>query len=489
MKKPKGKTLRICYAGKSILQTTVTVVMVALLLAPLAWAARTQLKPGWNMFSPQQDIEMGQQASVEAEKQVPMLNDSRVDNYLNNLGKKISAHTPGYKFPYTYKCVNDRTFNAFALPGGHVYINLGVIEAAANEAQLAGVIAHETSHVALRHGTNQATKASAAQVPLAILGGLLGSGDSTGAVLAKLGANFTVNSVLLKYSRTDESEADVMATQILYDSGYDPRAMGQFFEKMQAENKGENTIEFFSSHPDTDNRLKLVDQEVNNLGGLPRGSKTDSKEFQEIKRYVLPLQASGKVSKQSLRDGIGSMGSSMPSEKPSDRVKSFENSVLRIEYPDNWQPYGQGDAVTIAPSSGLVDDGYGRKALAFGVLLNVYVPPFNRQYQQQLQPEGYGQPAKISLEEATDRLIQELRQSNQKMMLIRNQGDIRVAGERAMSIYLSNDSPLGGRETNWLVTLPHTGGLLFIVFTAPERSFQGYENTFQKILRSIKVIR
>jgi len=489
MKKP--KVVRICCAGKSILQAMALVAILALLLAPLAWAERTQLKPGWNMFSPQQDIEMGQQASVEVEKQVTMLNDSRVDNYLNSLGKKISAHTPGYKFPYTYKCVNDRAFNAFALPGGHVYINRGVIEAAANEAQLAGVVAHETAHVALRHGTNQATKASAAQVPLAILGGLLGS-DSTGAVLAQFGANFTVNSILLKYSRTDESEADVMATQILFDSGYDPRAMGQFFERMQAEDKGENSVEFFNSHPDTDNRIELVDQEVNNLGGLSRSSKTDSKEFQEIKRYVLSGTAPGKGSKQNLQSSTGSgdsEGSRIPSEKPSDRVKSFENSILRIEYPDNWQQYGQGDAVTIAPSSGMVNDGYGRKALAYGVILNIYVPHFDRQHNQQLQPEGYGQPPKISLEEATDRLIQELRQSNQKMILIRNQGDIRVAGARAMSIYLSNDSPLGGRETNWLVTMAHTEGLLFIVFIAPERSFQGYESTFRKMLRSVRVIR
>jgi Zn-dependent protease with chaperone function len=488
MKKPKA--LRICFTGRSISRATVLVAILTLLLAPLAWAERTPLKPGWNMFSAQQDIELGQQASVEAEKQVPMLNDSRVDNYLNNLGKKLATHAPGYKFPYMYKCVNDRAFNAFALPGGRIYINRGVIESAANEAQLAGVIAHETSHVALRHGTNQATKASAAQVPLAILGGLLGSG-STGAVLAQLGANFTVNSVLLKYSRTDESEADIMATQILYDSGYDPRAMGQFFEKMQAENQGQNTVEFFSSHPNTDNRLALVEQEVKNLGGLPRGAKTDSKEFQEIKKYVQSNKAPVAAGKQNLQGGTGSTGSSIPTERPSDRVKSFENSVLRIEYPENWQPYGQGDAVTIAPSNGLVDDGYGRKALAYGVLLNIYVPPFSSQYQQQqqLQPEGYGKPPTISLEEATDRLIQELRQSNQKMILVRNQGDIRVAGQRAMSIYLSNDSPIGGRETNWLVTMPHTGGLLFIVFTAPEASFQNYESTFQKMLRSIQVKR
>jgi predicted Zn-dependent protease len=105
---------------------------------------------------------------------VPLLNDSRVDNYLNAIGQRLAAKTPGYKFPYTYKAVNDKSINAFALPGGHMYVNRGIIEAANSESQLAGVMAHEASHVALRHGTNQASKASVAQMPLAILGGLLG---------------------------------------------------------------------------------------------------------------------------------------------------------------------------------------------------------------------------------------------------------------------------------------------------------------------------
>ena len=214
--------------------------------AVAAGTGRTALKPGWNMFSAEQDVELGQQAANEVSQQVLMLNDSRVDNYLNRLGQRLVVNAPGFKFPYTFKTVNDRGINAFALPGGHIYINRGVIEAADNESQLAGVMAHEAAHVALRHGTNQASKASAAQMPLAILGGLLGS-NSTGAALAQLGAGFTVNSILLKYSRDAEKQADLMGTQILYDSGLDPRAMGQFFQKIE----GGNGVAFFSDHPKT----------------------------------------------------------------------------------------------------------------------------------------------------------------------------------------------------------------------------------------------
>src|SRR5712692_5128807 len=296
-----GRAVRL---GQSLRQAVALVATLALTLAPLAWADRTQLRPGWNMFSPQQDVAVGQQVSRDAERQLPMLRDARVDNYLNNLGRRLAAHAPGERYPYQYKCVNDRAINAFALPGGFVYINRGVIEAADNEAQLAGVMAHETSHVALRHGTNQASKAYAAQVPLAILGGALGS-NSIGAVLAQVGAGFFANSVLLKDSPTAESQADVMGTQILYDTGYDPRAMAQFFEKIQAESKGKNPPEFFSNHPNPDHRIDRVDQEIEKLGGPPPNYKSDSAEFHGAKKRLLSLPPPPKGTRQAPQSGSG----------------------------------------------------------------------------------------------------------------------------------------------------------------------------------------
>jgi hypothetical protein len=442
---------------------------------------RTQLKPGWNMFSAEQDVELGQQASGEVGRQVLMLNDSRVDNYLNNLGKRLSGNAPGFEFPYAFKTVNDRGINAFALPGGHIYVNRGVIEAADNEAQLAGVMAHEISHVALRHGTNQATKASAAQMPLAILGGLLGS-NSTTAALAQLGAGFTVNSILLKYSRDAESQADLMGTQILFDSGLDPLAMGQFFGKIQ----GGNGIAFFSDHPNPDRRIESANEEAAKLGGSQRVSKSSSKDFDQIKRYVqsLPAPQPNQLQAQQQQNAPGRP------DGTSDRFSTFENAVLRIDHPDNWQAFGQGDAVTIAPRDGMVNDGNGNQALAYGVLVNIYEPQSDR-YAQRLQGPDFGKGSGMTVEEATDQLVQELRQSNQNMRVLRRQGPIDVSGQRGLSTYLSNDSPIqgGARETNWLVTLPRPEGLLFFVFTAPEREFQGYESAFQKMLYSVRVSR
>ena len=448
-------------------------------VAPTVGGGRTALKPGWNMFSAAQDVELGQQAAKEVAQQVPMLNDSRVDNYVNNLGRRLAANAPGEKYPYEFRTVNDKGINAFALPGGHVYINRGVIEAADNEGQLAGVMAHEISHVALRHGTNQASKASVAQMPLAILGGLMGS-NSTGAALAQLGAGFTLNSILLKYSRDAESQADLMGTQILYDSGYDPRAMGQFFGKIE----GGSGTAFFSDHPNPDRRIENSNEEAARLGSAPRNSSGNTQEFAQIKRYVqsLPAPRSNQLQSQQQQNAP------VQQETTSQRFVTFENPAMRIDHPDNWQVFGQGDAVTIVPRNGMVNDANGNQALAYGALVNIYDPQADR-YGQQLQGPINTQNASMTTIQATDQLIQELRQSNKSMRVVRRHEAIDVGGQRGLSTFLSNDSPLqgGGRETNWLVTLPRSDGLLFFVFTAPEREFQNYQGAFQQMLYSVRL--
>jgi hypothetical protein len=462
-------------------------VVFSFLLVAVVWAAdgRTVLKPGWNMFSPQQDIEVGEQVSPDAERQLPMLDDSRVDDYLNSLGRRLASKAPGEKYPYRFNVVNDPAINAFALPGGPIYINRGVLDAADNESQLAGVLAHEISHVALRHGTNQASKASVGQLPLAILGGLIGS-DSTKAMLAQLGASFAVNSVLLKYSRTAETQADVMGTQILFDSGYDPRAMAQFFQKIEARQKDGGPVEFFSNHPSPDHRIERVDQEVAALGGVRRGSTTNARAFDDMTRRLQSMPAAPRG--QPLEAGR----TGTAADRPSERFVGVENALLRIDHPDDWRAHGQGDAMTITPRGGLIDDEQGNQALALGVIVNIYEPRGDG-YGQQLQPSGYGQGSgqntAARLDQSTDQLVQELRLSNRNMRVIRYREAIRVDGDRALSTHLSNDSPLGGRETDWLVTVEHPDGLLFIVFTAPERDFQRYEGAFHEMLRSVRIKR
>lgn len=449
-------------------QALALVAALALVLVPALQAERTHLKPGFNLFSPDQDVQLGRKASRDVERQLPMLNDSRVDSYLNRLGHRLDEHvppgTPAY--PFQYKCVNSSEINAFALPGGFVYINRGVIEAADNEAQLAGVMAHETSHVVLRHSTNQVSKAYAWQVPLSVLGGVLGS-NSLGSVLAQVGIQNGVSLLFLKYSRTDESQADILGTQILYDSGYDPRAMAQFFEKIEAESKS-RPIQFFSDHPNPENRIGRVDEEVDKLGGPPPNYKTDSAEFEEIKRYVHSLPPAPK-SRQAPRSG----NSRRRPDPPSSRFQNYRSGELELRYPDNWRSSGQGSAVTFAPDGGVVNDSRGNGALAYGMIVNVYEP----------HNDSGGQ---FSLEQATDQLLDELRRSNPRMSMIRRHERIRVGGVQALSTDLANDSPVGGRESDWLATVLRPDGLLYFVCVAPQSEADTYGPAFQHILDSVR---
>src|SRR6201988_1258365 len=197
-----------------------------------ALAQRSQLKAPWNLYPPQTDITEGKKFATQVEQQSPLCHDPKVDAYLTELGMRLAAHlnTHGVDYPWEFHCVNDKSINAFALPGGYVFINRGAIEAADNESQLAGVMAHELSHVALRHGTAQASKGSLAQGAAGIFGAIFGG--STGGGRLTQGVSLGAASVLLKYSRSAETQADVMGTQALYDSGFDPRGMSQFFEKL-----------------------------------------------------------------------------------------------------------------------------------------------------------------------------------------------------------------------------------------------------------------
>lgn len=265
-------------------------ILVALALSPVLLFAVEGLnfRPGFNLFSPSQDVEVGQQAATEVNKQLPLVRDSQVVGYIGNLGKRLAAIAPnqsgGAKYSWTFNVVNSSEINAFALPGGFIYVNRGAIEAAQNESQIAGVIAHEEGHVVMRHGTHQASEMLLAQAPLSILAGLLGQSSTLASQLAQIGLSFGVNSILLRNSRNAESQADEVGTYILYRAGYDPYGMAQFFQIIQ-QKYPQRTLQFFSDHPDPGNRIKNVDEEIPRLGPK-KDWKTDSTEFQAVKQKL-----------------------------------------------------------------------------------------------------------------------------------------------------------------------------------------------------------
>ncbi|HZP03003.1 MAG TPA: M48 family metallopeptidase [Terriglobia bacterium] len=281
------KTKRARLTGK---YSTGIFLLVTLALWPHVAASveRLSFKPGFNLFSPEQDVQVGKENAAQVDKELPLVSDPGVLRYIGNLGNRLASFAPNNQgYAWTFKVVNSRDINAFALPGGYIYVNRGAIEAAEDEAQIAGVMAHETGHVVMRHGTHMASQQMLAQAPLAILGGFLGRSGSLLGQLAQYGIGFGVNSMFLKNSRSAESQADEVGTYILYQAGYDPHAMAQFFDII-AKKYPQRTIQFFSDHPNPENRVKAVDALIPQLGPA-KPWKTDSPDFEAAKKRLLGM--------------------------------------------------------------------------------------------------------------------------------------------------------------------------------------------------------
>jgi len=239
-----------------------------------------------SLVSVNQEIEIGKQANAQARKQLVEFNDTETGEYVRSIGRTLVAQAAGPKYPYTFTVADYREINAFALPGGPIWIHRGVVHAATNESQLAGVMAHEIAHISQRHAASQLTKATMANWGLGMLGAFLG--NDTGAGAAKLAAGFMASGLFLKFSRDDEREADRVGLQMLTRAGWDGRGMVELFEILRQEQKRDpGRVEtFFSTHPSPQDRLTRLQADVANRRTTGR---RDSARFQEVKSRLLRM--------------------------------------------------------------------------------------------------------------------------------------------------------------------------------------------------------
>jgi predicted Zn-dependent protease len=262
---------------------SIALLSLSLLVTVLFAQGPHEFHPGFNLFSPQQDVQLGLEQAAQVRKQMPIVNDPVLTNYVNTIGKRLAntqeARASG--FPFSFQVVADPSINAFALPGGPMFINTGLLKAVDNEAQLAGVMGHEMSHVILRHGTNQASKQQLLSLP-AILGQQL-AGTSLVGQLAQLGIGLGANSVFLKFSRTAESQADLTGSHIMAEAGYNPIEMARFFSKLN-EQGGQHAPQFLSDHPNPDNRQHAIEEEAARLPQQNYSYQTG--EFAKMKQAV-----------------------------------------------------------------------------------------------------------------------------------------------------------------------------------------------------------
>lgn len=455
---------------------TSAVLAFAMLLTPLAAMAQTRIAMPKNKYQIQDDIKLGQQASAEAERQLPILRDNYVTDYVGDVGRRLVAAIPQEydhpEFRYTFKVVNARDINAFALPGGPMYVNRGMIEAAKTEGEMAGVMAHEISHVALRHATAQQTKVSSPGNTILGIGAILGGAILGGQTGAALGQVF-VQGYFTRYSREYETQADVLGAQIMARAGYDPRDLANMFRTIEQQSGGSGTPEWLSSHPSPANRYQRINQEAALL--RVSGSRPDSREFLSVKQRLSGMQRaqtmseierSGQRNPSSGSTGSTGAGYSRSVPTPSSRYRTYSGGPIRVSVPDNWQDYSNGDSVTLAPSGA-----YGDQGLTHGVLVSL------------------AQTQSRNLQSASDEVLRSLLQGNS---YLRQQSGYRrgtLDGRSALSTVLTGRSPITGQsETVTLyTTLLSDGSLMYVATVSPQADSSRYNRAFSDIISSLQI--
>lgn len=433
-------------------------------------------KPGFNLFKPEQDIELGRQSAQQVSREMPLLNDPNIVGYVQQLGKKLAAKAGGFDFPYEFHVVASKDINAFALPGGFIFVNAGAIAAAKNEGELAGVMAHEIAHVALRHGTNQATKAYIAKAGLSVLSGIVG-GESTdlGQVIGAIGG-VGANALFLKFGRTAESQADLEGARIMAETGYDPRDMANFFKTLQ-EQGGQRVPEFLSDHPDPGNRVQAVNDV---LGSLPVSANPihDTNEFEQVKAQITNNRVAMRSSSEPARVGPRDPGNNKSGTRPEPPSSSFGEFQARdgsfaLEYPQNWDALTADEVNMIFAPKGA----YGKLNDSVVVTHGIFVGA--------LQPQGK------DIRSANAAFVEEQIKSNPDFRIERGPESYDFGGREGFATLVSGPSPVTGViEVDVIYTIAMSDGRLFYFITiSPKDEYQGYRQAFEHIINSIKLAR
>ena len=467
----------------TVWKTTISGLALTLLSVGVI-GAQTVITPSKNNYTPAQDVELGRQAAAEVEKQLPILHDEDVTSFIASIGRRLVGALPPdlrhAEFRYSFQVVNVSEINAFALPGGPMYVNRGMIQRAHTEGEVAGVMAHELSHVALRHGTAQASKATkyelgtlAGQIIGAIIGGRVGSAVSQG-------TEFGLGTAFLRFSREFEREADLEGAQIMARAGYDPREMANMFKTLEEEN-GSGMPQWLSDHPDPGNRAEAIMNEAQML--RVQNPVHDAPAFEQIQAR-LSRMAPAPTTEEATRSmagqdptsgspdaapGIAAEASVAP---PSSRNTTYsEGNLFRVSVPSNWRELPGQNAVTFAPEGAYGTAG-GRNVFTHGAQI------------------GITRSETRDLRTATDQFIASLARGNPNLSRPSSYGGTKIGGRKGLHTALSNVSDATGRQERievFTILLPD-GNLFYVLGVAPGAHAADYQKTFSRVVKSIEIM-
>ena len=462
------------------LTLSLTAAMTALAVA--VGGAQTKITAPKNRYTPQQDVELGREAAAEVRKELPIITDTTLSNYLDELGKKLVAASPAEfnqkVFEYSFTPVNLKDINAFALPGGPMFVNRGMFEAAKGEGEVVGVMAHELSHVLLRHGTANATKAQGFQLG-ALAGAIAGAvvGGGWGQVISQ-GSQFGLGTWMMKYSREYEKQADLLGAQIMAQAGYDPRDLGRMFETIQKQ-AGNGAPQWMSSHPDPGNRSAYITREAESLKIAPR--PINSAAFDSARRTFAslpPAQSMAEVARRSESGGGGTTGTTTASTgrigdtvaRPATQYRTVQGGRLfDVQVPVNWQNVSSNNAVKFVPQNAYGNHN-GQTIFTHGAEV------------------GVTRASSSDLADATMTLVEAFRRGNPDLRTQGSTREIRLAGRAGLAVPMVNRSALGGQEyVGQHTTFLRDGNLFYVATIVPENEASAYQSAFSRVLNSIRL--
>lgn len=461
---------------------------LGLLVTPLAvWAQGTRVAAPENKYSPAADVKAGQEGAAEVARQLPLLpENSAVDNYVERVGRRLVAAIPRQfqhsQFRYSFSVVNARDINAFALPGGPMFVNRGMIEAARTEGEMAGVMAHEIAHVALRHGTAQATKQSNPGIQLGAIGGaILGAiiGGNVGGIISQ-GTQLGLSAYLLKYSREYETQADILGAQIMARAGYDPRDLANMFRTIERQGGGSG-IEWFSSHPNPGDRYERITEEAQLLRVPASRGAGESAEFRRIQSSLRGMSPAPTLEEASRsRQGrVSNTGRQYPAnarianrvELPARNYRTYSGGDLfRLAVPTNWQQFPDSNSITFAPE-GAYGAYQGQSVFTHGAIA------------------GVTDAGSRDLQAATNTYVNALLQSNPYLQTQGRYRTTRLDGRRALALTLGGVSNVTGQQEQVTVytSLLRDGRLFYLINVAPRAQFSSYQSAFQEMVNSVRL--
>ena len=483
-------------------QICAAAMLAAVWAAPLAVIGQTRIVAPKNKYKVQDDVKLGNDAARQVERQFPLIRDADAEAYLTRIGQDLVNSIPREfnqpAFNYRFEWVNARDLNAFALPGGPMFVNRGMIEAARNEGELAGVMAHEISHVALRHATAQATKQQSAKNTLGTIGLILGGailGGQAGAQLGALGAA----AWMTKYSREYESQADTLGARIMADAGYDPHDLANVFQTIQRQSGGGGTPQWLSDHPDPGNRYNAINREAQFLQ-VSRNPIKLTRDFERVKarfRSMSPARSMAEIERGAPAGNVNTGGSDNYPDRtgypggsndypdrtgypgsnsrytssvaaPSARMRAYTGmNWIRASFPSNWVNVSDGSQVQFAP-----EGAYGDQGITRGVMMGVY------------------QGSNSDLESASEDYLSGVLSVNSYLRQRGSFVQTTIAGRQGFTTSATGISPVTGRTelVNIYTTKLRSGGIFYAITVVPQNESYQYSSAFRNVLASIQLL-